>query len=494
MKAGIADGYIRVSRRGGREGDSFISPDVQRERIANWAKANEIEIVQWWEEIDQSGAKLERPMFQEALARCERGETGGIVVAKLDRFARSAVDALDSIRRLNAAEARLVSVEDGFDGSTPMGRFAIGILTMIAELELERIKENWSTAITRAVDRGIHISARPPTGYARDENKRLVAVEPAASAVKELFRRRALGASWSELADYLEAEGIVTPKGNTHWSKTGVSGLIKNPAYLGQARGGSVVNDDAHEALVTRAEFDAAQSVTKSLLNPRDGSLAEKAMLGGLARCAGCGHTLKITGNTDRRTGERYPVYYCTGRYASGPCVARAAVRSSLLDAHVEEQVLEALQQEDGLLAQAVDASEALEEASHAVAEAEHELDLFLTNPKLMTLVGEEKFLEGVDARQHALDDAREAFAELRNQSALAGELADGDLLKAWPSLTTQEKRRLLHGLLDRVVVSRARGRGKNANPVRERVQIVLRGNVLLGDNPDDALAQSEST
>jgi DNA invertase Pin-like site-specific DNA recombinase len=48
--------------------------------------------------------------------------------------------------------------------STPMGRFAIGILTMIAELELERIKENWSTAITRAIDRGIHISSRPPTG------------------------------------------------------------------------------------------------------------------------------------------------------------------------------------------------------------------------------------------------------------------------------------------------------------------------------------------
>ena len=79
-------------------------------------------------------------MFQEALARCERGETGGIVVARLDRVARSAVDALESIKRLNAAGARLVSVEDNFDGSTPMGRFAIGILTLIAELELERIK------------------------------------------------------------------------------------------------------------------------------------------------------------------------------------------------------------------------------------------------------------------------------------------------------------------------------------------------------------------
>jgi DNA invertase Pin-like site-specific DNA recombinase len=44
------------------------------------------------------------------------------------------VDALESIKRLNAAGPRLVSVEDNFDGSTPMGRFAIGILTLIAEL------------------------------------------------------------------------------------------------------------------------------------------------------------------------------------------------------------------------------------------------------------------------------------------------------------------------------------------------------------------------
>ena len=38
---------------------------------------------------------------------------------------------------------------------------------------------------------------------------------------------------------------------------------------MGQARSGSIVKDGAHEPLVTRAEFDAAQSVTKSLLTPR---------------------------------------------------------------------------------------------------------------------------------------------------------------------------------------------------------------------------------
>ncbi len=155
-----ADGYIRVSRRAGREGESFISPETQRKKIADWAKLHEVEIVEWWEEIDQSGAKLERPMFQQALARCEAGETGGIVVAKLDRFARSAVDALGAIRRPNEAGARLVSVEDNFDGSTPMGRFAIGILTLIAELELERIKENWTAAVSGAIERGVHSSAQ----------------------------------------------------------------------------------------------------------------------------------------------------------------------------------------------------------------------------------------------------------------------------------------------------------------------------------------------
>src|SRR5213593_4657306 len=190
-KAKTADGYIRVSRRGGREGESFISPEVQRKKISAWAKLHEVEVVQWWEEIDQSGAKLERPLFQQALERCERGETGGIVVAKLDRFARSAVDALTSIRRLTDAGARLVSVEDNFDGSTPMGRFAIGILTLIAELELERIKENWTSAVTSAVGRGVHISARVPKGYRKDKKSgRLLRDEPAASIVAEAFRQR----------------------------------------------------------------------------------------------------------------------------------------------------------------------------------------------------------------------------------------------------------------------------------------------------------------
>jgi hypothetical protein len=142
-------------------------------------------------------------MFQQALARCEAGETGGIVVARLDRFARSAIDALSSIRRLTDAGARLVSVEGNFDGSTPMGRFAIGILILIAELELERIKSGWETAVGQAVRRGVqHLGAPADRLQARRGGVACSATNPSPPLSPRPFRRRATGASWAELARF----------------------------------------------------------------------------------------------------------------------------------------------------------------------------------------------------------------------------------------------------------------------------------------------------
>jgi hypothetical protein len=388
------------------------------------------------------------------------------------------VDALESIKRLTQAGARLVSVEDNFDGSTPMGRFAIGILTLIAELELERIKANWQTAVTEAVGRGVHISARPPAGYHRDSSGRLVVDKAAAQVIAEVFRRRATGASYTDLARFLETKGVFPSTGNPHWSSTGVQVLLRNPVYLGQARSGKVVKEAAHEPIVTRAEWDAAQS-TRTLLRPKNSdSVSAQALLGGLIRCAGCGHTLKIAGGRKRAGHDPYPTYYCSGRYAKGLCPARATIRASIVDGYVEQQVLLALQADGGPLAHAVRASERLDEAAREAEAVEHELDQFITNPKLLTLLGEARFLHGVEARQRELDDARTRLAALRQQHQLTTELTDGRLLDAWPSLTLQERRRLLHGLLDRVILERSDAR--LGVPITKRTTIILRGNVKL--------------
>ena len=481
-KLETADGYIRVSRVGGRAGESFIAPEVQRQKIQAWADLHGVQIVQWWEEPDQSGKKRDRPMFQQALARCDEGETGGIIVARLDRFARSAVDALESIKRLNAAGSRLVSVEDNFDGSTPMGRFAIGILTLIAELELERITENWDTANQQAVERGVHVSGTTPVGYRRDKKKRLVRAEPDASVVREVFLRRARGESWTELADFLSSCGVGTSKGNSSWSVAGVNSLIRNHVYLGEARGGSYTNPTAHEPIVTKAEFDAAQS-TRTLLNTRDGSIASQALLGGLARCRGCGHTLKVTGNTEKKTGRRYPVYHCTGRYASGPCPARATIRAQYLDEHVEQVVLEALQQEDSILAQALETSEAAEAAAREVEAAQHELNLYLQTD-LISVVGPDSFRAGVRTRQTRLEEAHTRLAATHATAINRNNLLPTDLLQAWPELTTPERRTILHGLLDHITLERDPTLGRDPAPLEQRTTIILRGGSQLTSAP----------
>jgi hypothetical protein len=51
------------------------------------------QIIEWHTDLDQSGGTMARPAFQQAYERALRKETGGLVVAKLDRFARSAADA-----------------------------------------------------------------------------------------------------------------------------------------------------------------------------------------------------------------------------------------------------------------------------------------------------------------------------------------------------------------------------------------------------------------
>src|SRR5258708_22677892 len=127
--------------------------------------------------------------------------------------------------------------------------------------------------------------------------------------------------------------------------------------------------------MVGEAEFDGVQEGHTVLPQP-ELALSSETLLKGLARCAGCGHTLKISGNHDKSLGRRVPNYYCVGSYASGACPARASISAAKLDPYVEARVLKALDAEGGPLAQAAQASQQLEQAQRAVEAAEHELSL----------------------------------------------------------------------------------------------------------------------
>jgi hypothetical protein len=74
-KQTAAVGYVRV-RVGRRGGDSFLSPELQREQIAFAARREGLEIVDVLEELDASGGDRTREKWNEAIRRVEDGEVG----------------------------------------------------------------------------------------------------------------------------------------------------------------------------------------------------------------------------------------------------------------------------------------------------------------------------------------------------------------------------------------------------------------------------------
>src|SRR5215213_4009389 len=128
------DGYIRVSRVGDRSGESYVSPDVQRAAIKGWAAARGVEVLVHEPEENVSGGTMDRPVFNRIMERIRVNESGGIVVWKLDRFARTLVGGLTTLTELAERRALFASAtESQFDFTTADGRMVLQWHLMMAE-------------------------------------------------------------------------------------------------------------------------------------------------------------------------------------------------------------------------------------------------------------------------------------------------------------------------------------------------------------------------
>src|SRR5436309_6170491 len=107
MNSKTIDGYIRVSRKMGRRGAGYISPDVQREAIKRWAQYKDVTIGAWHVDEDESGGTHSRPGLESGIERSLSGQTGGLVAWKIDRFSRNTEAGIRDLNRLQDKGARL---------------------------------------------------------------------------------------------------------------------------------------------------------------------------------------------------------------------------------------------------------------------------------------------------------------------------------------------------------------------------------------------------
>jgi DNA invertase Pin-like site-specific DNA recombinase len=127
-------------------------PEVQLRELRDWSTANKHTIVEEYVDRGVSGTKASRPQLDRLMADATKGlrDIQVVAVLRLDRFGRSVQHLHVAVGRLLDAKVEFISIKDGFDLTTPMGKLLFGILSTFAEFERNVIAERTKDGLKKA--------------------------------------------------------------------------------------------------------------------------------------------------------------------------------------------------------------------------------------------------------------------------------------------------------------------------------------------------------
>ena len=241
MKALQAALYARVSsdqQANATTIASQLSALRERMRIDDCLPPTEREFIdEGW-----SGATLMRPALERMRDAAALGGIDRLYVHSPDRLARKYAYQVLLIDELQRSGVEIVFLNHAL-GQTPEDDLLLQVQGMVAEYERAKILERSRRGKRHKAQTGqISVLSGAPYGY-RYVNvhegvgcARYDIVEEHAQVVRQIFhwvgRERA---TIGEVCRRLEAQRIPTARGKTWWDRTTVWGILKNPAYCGQA-------------------------------------------------------------------------------------------------------------------------------------------------------------------------------------------------------------------------------------------------------------------
>jgi len=321
-------GYARVSLEDqAEEGYSLEDQDRQIRAYVvamGWGVVDQIYV-----DAGVSGATRERPALTRLLADAHAGHVRRIVVTKLDRMSRRAVDLLTIEGELDELDVERSYIKDGIDTSTPTGRLLRTVLAAVAELERDLILERTRDGALQKVRQGVAWLSRAKYGYRYVAGDKRAGVpdrweidEPTASVIRRIVSEIAAGAyTAAGLAVQLNREGVPTLRGG-RWRAGTISALIADDAYIGVAAYGRrhYIKENGRRKRVFRAQplltfavppivdhetMDRARSQLRANFNYARRNTRKPYMLRGLLYCGLCDGAARMHGRDDY-------VYQCT--------------------------------------------------------------------------------------------------------------------------------------------------------------------------------------
>ncbi|MDT3718404.1 recombinase family protein [Pseudomonas oryzihabitans] len=149
------------------------------------------------ETVSGSTQANERPGFQKLLERMERGDT--LIVTKLDRLGRNAMDVRSTVERLAADGIRVHCLAlGGVDLTSAAGKMTMQVLCAVAEFERDLLIERTNAGLQRAKAEGKKLGRPEATG-----------------TTKQVQAVKAEGLSQSQVAQRL---GISLATIKRHWN------------------------------------------------------------------------------------------------------------------------------------------------------------------------------------------------------------------------------------------------------------------------------------
>lgn len=205
--------YERVSTAG--QADSGLGLDAQRRIIESEAARRGWTVVAFETDEGVSATATRRPALERALASLRAGDAEALVVAKLDRLARSTLGFAELLATAQREGFAVVALDLGVDMTTPSGRLVANVMACVAEWERDAIRARTKEALAAAKARGTRMG-RPRQ------------IDPALLA--RIVAMKATGLSHRSIAAALTAEGVPTPTGRDRWNPGSIGGYLASAA------------------------------------------------------------------------------------------------------------------------------------------------------------------------------------------------------------------------------------------------------------------------
>src|ERR1700739_1152768 len=144
MRIGI---YARVSTKD-------QSCELQVRDLRAYCAPRGFDLVREYVDVGQSGAKDSRPRLNELMADARKRKLDAIIVWRFDRFARSTKHLLLALEEFRSLGIQFISYQENIDTSSPVGQALFTMVSAVAQLERDLIRERVTAGIRNAKSKG----------------------------------------------------------------------------------------------------------------------------------------------------------------------------------------------------------------------------------------------------------------------------------------------------------------------------------------------------